>query len=835
MLSYNEAFMLEAKHSLVEKNIPNIFVDRDEAKGLYIEKREQKTIDKSILIFYGVGGVGKTSLKKEIIRIHKKENKENLVFDLDFKENKVNSIAEALYTFLKSLKKEKNNRFHPHAFLKAYNLYCKKKNIEHNNLESATIPQEADLFLKFAGIFDNGITETAFYTVVNLFNTLYNTFTVNKEVKKKIAELKNKDIEEIEEYLPVFFQEDLKKYTLKHPKSKILFVIDTFETLSNKCIESLHRKKLEKWLQELLLYFSKKYLSNAQIIIFGRDKLEWNNDNWTKLLEHYELTNLPMNYILEYLQKVNIKGEALQTIIAKSCGGLPFYLKLLVDMYYRKQTNCKEINVSDFDITPEEVTSRFVENLDSDMISILKVIVVPNFYTEEIFKYLLKEYDIKRIDIDAFNRYSFVSANQDNTVFYIHDTMRKAICDQEKRKVNEKEILDIHKTMFNFYFNKCSSKTNVDTENIVEMFFHKLKCSNLDEFKFFLKTPLKNGENISPISLLHMLQVKGETITVLQIISQCIERYKLNALPIGLANLYIDMIHLSGEYEEAVSICRNYLKDLSINDIIRNEDYLKIAIRSIHHKMFFLNVNICINEATSLLTQHKTDIIKFPNLYAELCFLISGNLKVLQGNFNEAKEGLQKLKDFVYNNEDVKQEFMYRINRKLIDIAIYDNDFIAAENMLNSTIGLNPKNKKIDTRYEIYLLGSLGEFYRKKGNICKAEETYQRMYEEVTNRRNMKGWQAHAILGKAMCLINKGDYINAAHTLNETLDKYTKLNHIWGKNTTKIAQIYSKKELNENEIKNAKMESIKAENNYNINICESLLKRKLEYFQLFFL
>lgn len=57
--------MIKPKHSFGKKSfeVNEEFIDRVEAKQLYYDKLNNNTKNYNILVFYGVGGIGKSKLK----------------------------------------------------------------------------------------------------------------------------------------------------------------------------------------------------------------------------------------------------------------------------------------------------------------------------------------------------------------------------------------------------------------------------------------------------------------------------------------------------------------------------------------------------------------------------------------------------------------------------------------------------------------------------------------------------------------------------------------------------------------------------------------------------
>lgn len=267
-------------------------------------------------------------------------------------------------------------------------------------------------------------------------------------------------------------------------------------------------------------------------------------------------------------------------------------------------------------------------------------------------------------------------------------------------------------------------------------------------------------------------QRRSERRFIEAVVGWMIERFGIDKLKTKIFNIYIDMIHVSGNYRKAVSAYTDFLNKLSHDAIINNKEYLMIAIRKIHNSMFFVPVETLIKEAMTLV-----DCISgtpFKKEYNELLFLLGGNLAVLNGDMVLADEWVTKSFNFAIENNF--KDYEARAARKLIDIYCSKKEYTQALEFSKRYIS---PDAKIESRYEIYLLGAIGEVYRHLGNFDQALSCYQRMYG-ITLEKGIMGWVAHAFLGQAAVYLEMGLLDNAQEMLNKAKETYDSISQIWG-------------------------------------------------------
>ena len=243
------------------------------------------------------------------------------------------------------------------------------------------------------------------------------------------------------------------------------------------------------------------------------------------------------------------------------------------------------------------------------------------------------------------------------------------------------------------------------------------------------------------IGFFNMMQRLGERKYVFEVLEMLKEKYGISAFDQELFESYVDVVHLGGGYREAVQLYNEYLKQYSYEEIIENPTLLHYSIRRIHHSMFFAPVKDLIRRALELISHMNPN--KTPKDYNEILFLLGGNLGVLSGDFEFASEWLQKAGEFAIKIGD--RDFQKRAARKQVDLLCLEGNFEAAMDLMETFISLDSEAK---SRYEIYLLGALGETYRQIGDFENSNRAFKKLLG-LTKLKGLIGWECHAYLGLA--------------------------------------------------------------------------------------
>gem|GEM_PF-1434482 len=799
------------------------FVDRDPAKQVFFDKLEAPfSADYNIQMYYGMGGVGKSELCRELIRLYEEKYTDRyLLFSLNLETQENRNAGSGLLSLAESCKGRKV-RFT--AFERAYAAYFKRKYPdEAYGREKSRLRDRfggaPGVALNIISLIDGGMISTAVDAAERVIDSSVDAVSLPAYIKDDIRSFAALPIEEIEEHLPAYFEYDIEQAFSKHPDMRILFIFDTFEALNNKVSELLHRNRNERWIKEFIQYFEKSKYPHCLFTIFGRDAIEWDDCEFENAVGFYELKSFDEAYSRLYLDGAGITEPDIVDRICAISGGYPLYLSLSVHTYESIVNSGRTACPDDFGRNYSQIMERFVSNLDEDTVKTLRVLSVSDFYTKDIFEYLIREHVIRSVimEYEQFKHYSFIETEPDGSCV-IHQVIREGLL--HGLSGAEKRIL--HGKLCAYYENRFrQSRNDMDYLGMMHHACHSMEASAFYEWLDDDKT-----------TFLKVMQKRGERGGVINAVGEIIEVYGYEQLDRRLLLIYIDIVHLGGDYEEAVDKEERYLSNYPEEQIIHDKDLLMMRIRAIHHSMFFKPVDSLIKTAMALETVCRGT--PFAEEYNELLFLIGGNLGVLSGDFGFAEEWLGKSFEFAEKRGSLA--FEMRSARKKADILIFNGREEEAVTLISRYVTMD--TEKPD-RYQIYLLGSLAEAYRKKQQFREAEYCISRVIEE-SRKRGISGWEAHGELAMALLKCTEAratggkagkaeEYFAAAEAI------YNRISQMWGRLNSVTARCYAGTAARE-EAEAARKTAETFHYAYTLRLLEEFEETgKIQYMQLFFL
>ena len=271
-------------------------------------------------------------------------------------------------------------------------------------------------------------------------------------------------------------------------------------------------------------------------------------------------------------------------------------------------------------------------------------------------------------------------------------------------------------------------------------------------------------------SFLKKLQREGNVNFLSWIFDIAALKYGIKDFSKELVTVYMDIVHMSGQYSRAVSIAGQYLSGQS-SDVSDDEFLAMLSVRRIHHAMFYKPVGHLLDEAKALLARIGS---KFPKVYNELLFLIGGNLGVLQGDWGFCKEWLEKSERFATSCG--LTDFSKRNARKMADCYCHAGEFDKAESLIEKYISMR---SEITGRYEAYLVGALANLYTCMSNDDEALECYEQLLK-YTSTNGIVGWTAHAYLGIANTNFRLGNTKEAVDFAKRASSIYSRIQQEWG-------------------------------------------------------
>ena len=270
---------------------------------------------------------------------------------------------------------------------------------------------------------------------------------------------------------------------------------------------------------------------------------------------------------------------------------------------------------------------------------------------------------------------------------------------------------------------------------------------------------------------LQTLQREGNTEHICWVFEQAIQNYGIDKFNRNLISIYIDTVHLSGSYIKAVEIADDYLRGFSLQEVLDDEFLLMLAVRRIHHSMFYRPAQRLIDETRALYLQMEP---KFPKVYNEMLFLLGGNLGVLSGDWAFAKSWLSISEAFAQTHQ--LRDFNLRNARKIADCLCAENRLEEAKGIIIAAMN---HSDKIETRYDAYLTGALANIYTCLGDDDEALHCYELMLQYVTVN-GITGWCAHAYLGIANVYFKLGNLKEAIDYASRANVNYRQIRQEWG-------------------------------------------------------
>ncbi len=441
--------------SAAERETPEThreFTNREKYINIFEEKLKNKDLsNQDILCFYGMGGIGKTSLRKELCRIL--DSKYNAVWSaLDFDLSIYRQEETALYYLRKSLKDK--YKIHFPSFEIAYAVYWQKS---HPN---SPLNKESFPLIDDSGLLIDIFSLASGIPFVKIIPNLAKTLTKGKKIfrdwwtkrgQRELYDLPELEAKDILNRLPMYFAGDLRDY-LGEDNRPCVFFFDTYEALWEERKAEGGYFLRDGWIRELAAH-----LPEPLWVITGREKLRWGeiDPEWESRTEQHLVGELSDSDSAKFLISCGIENPQVRTIIVKASKGVPHYLDLAVDVYFRiRQKSNREIEAKDFAGTQAEILDRFLKHLDRTEIETLKVLSAARTWNDDILKMLISKFNIALpfTALSDLYRFSFISYHEETNSYTMHDLIRESI----QGRIDAKTLREINNHLFDYHDSKLA-------------------------------------------------------------------------------------------------------------------------------------------------------------------------------------------------------------------------------------------------------------------------------------------------------------------------------------------------------------------------------------------
>ena len=409
-----------------------VFTDREEPRKSFWKLFEKLKAnisegdDIQVLSYYGIGGIGKTSLLRKLMA----EMNE-----------KIESPPRTVLDSLRNILTEKYNFNFPMFDLAVY-VYAKKigEKIHDNNNKAEGLIEKSP----FLGTVFEVLGEVPVFGILKKLDKCAGY--VKSVIEKRKRDITSIDIEPIEviyKRLPYYFALDLSD-NLENTKIPLVILIDTYETLVNEMAGVGEPVNNDLWIRgdDGLVQNSARVFW----VIAGREKLRWSeiNSDWEDSIEQHILGNLAKSDAVSFLNSAGIFDEYLIDAIYTLTNGTPVFLDLCVDNYYSILERGKTPEIEDFKGNTTIIIERFLRYMDDNRKDIIYLLSCMKVWDDEIFNSVAKNV-LSGFSLTTYEKIkgaSFITKGE-NGNYTMHQTVQNVIladCPEFIRNKAQKEL-----------------------------------------------------------------------------------------------------------------------------------------------------------------------------------------------------------------------------------------------------------------------------------------------------------------------------------------------------------------------------------------------------------
>ena len=452
-----------------------IFTDRQEPQQAFLfeyEYLKRNKGDYSLLQYYGVGGIGKTSLlhhleKKFFLNDNKKENIGRYYLKYDFD---ISTDIRTILTSWRNLLVKLDNQFKFKYFDIGCLIYAEilgDSNImlteEKNILETNPIIK---ILIDVEHFVPGASTCADILNAVNSSSDNILSLAEKRKINNLRQELKEMSTEERIRKLVDLFSFDL-AFSLQKTKEPLVIFLDTYEKLVNN-LEKEYKYEEDWWIKDIT-HGIMCHVPNVLWVIFGREKINYpwqlmgfNTLPIGKTLDEVDspneyiesklhmLGNLADNDARSFLINASVP-EIYHGEIINISQGNPLWLDVSVNAYENSVNSNINFELSGIE-SAEGLVKRYLKYMDNQMQDVVKQLAVIGRWTfDSRSKILIEkgETACEKIEKSCF-------VKQENRKNIMHELMRKTlykICIEEKFCLIE----EIYNKACNYYSERLNN------------------------------------------------------------------------------------------------------------------------------------------------------------------------------------------------------------------------------------------------------------------------------------------------------------------------------------------------------------------------------------------
>ena len=421
--------------------IEDIFLDRDCARAAFWERFDAVKNDEEgnfqVIMYHGLGGMGKTSLLRQIEREIDEREEEIIWEHYDFNDGQDPVVV--LRKIVKDLQSRCNFEFP--LFLYAiyrYLLMCG---------ENPDAPEVENLLDSVPGV-RRAVKLANALPVVNvvsqplewLADALCDSFDALKKrkIKDQMNQIDRTAKEKLREGIPHIFVQELNANLERAGNPVFVLILDTYERLVNELSDVGTPLENDLWLRDdddgIL-----QQIGRMVCVLAGREMLKWRDidKDWDEdVLRQVQIDVLDKDYSMLLLEKHGIVESDIKERIIDVTQGMPLYLDVCIDTYRGAKDRNIIISPALFDNKIERLAQRLLSYMSDEEKDVVCLLSCMGKWDDSDFFMIndeLSQFAVSCATYEKVLHLTFVRREENG--YFIHQTMQEILiqyCDEQK-------------------------------------------------------------------------------------------------------------------------------------------------------------------------------------------------------------------------------------------------------------------------------------------------------------------------------------------------------------------------------------------------------------------
>jgi tetratricopeptide (TPR) repeat protein len=451
-----------------DNNLQSYFTDMEHLRDMFKDFVSTEKLPKRLIVFHGVGGVGKSSLLR-MFRLHCKSEKipVGLASGDDAK-----SVLDVITRWTEDLKEDGIKFPSLSKTLESYRSIQAKVDDQAKKSQNKAADMASKAASKTAEAAGGALVGAAIGSIIPGLGTAIGGL-VGSTIGSMGAEalfdwmrgfLNKSEIDLLldpTKKLSTDFLEDIAKAA---EKKRIVLLLDTYEQMS----------ALEDWVGEV----AQKIQPNVLMVIAGRKLPDWNRfwPGWMMNAQVEELKPMTEEVMRELIRRyyATMRGgepdPAQVEAIIRFARGLPMVVTSAVQLWVK-------YGVEDFQSVKAEIVAnlvdRLMEGVPSSLIPALEAAAVVRWFDQPILRAVLNKEDVRDV-YNELRRFPFVRSRAEGLA--LHDSVREMM-DENLRMQDSERHTELHERAAAYFEKKLEKVTGEEAERLgLERLYHRIRA-----------------------------------------------------------------------------------------------------------------------------------------------------------------------------------------------------------------------------------------------------------------------------------------------------------------------------------------------------------------------